>query len=367
MIGNCGRIAARHLGFSLVELLVVVAIVGALTALLIPAVQAARETSRLTACRNQLKQLALAVLGHEAAEGRLPPSGLSQVRTDAVTGALIVNPWGGLQQSWLVVVLPHLEELTLADRFDTTKSVVLQTAEALGSTPAVLVCPTDQSARQPYMMPGIFATSPRLLLSKGNYAAWVSPFHVDTQLLYPGALTANAQSVASVTDGSSRTLLVSEVRTVDRVDDERGAWVLPWAGASVLAYDVHPVGWVASHDGSAKGDDFRVFEAVYVPNPDSLGEGQPPNSRGPNADTLKSCRVGSPQREQALFEQMPCVTARPPGLSGYMSAAPRSLHPGGVNAAWLDGHVGWLTNDVDPLAMALAVAINDGADGVRAE
>jgi prepilin-type N-terminal cleavage/methylation domain-containing protein/prepilin-type processing-associated H-X9-DG protein len=356
---SCRRLTRT--GFSLVELLVVVGIVGMLAALLLPAVQAAREASRRTSCSNQLKQIALAVQNFESADGRLPRSGLSQIRTDASTGARVVNPWGGFQLSWVVLVLPQLDEAALADRFDTTRAVVLQEPEALGSLPAVMACPSDGADFEPYQMPGILASSPPMALAKGNYAAYVSPFHVDLQLLFPAALVADPQPLAAITDGTSHTLLASEVRTLPTPEDERGAWVLPWAGASVLAYDVHPVGWQASHDGTAAGDDFVVHQAVYAPNPDGVNEGQPPNSVGPNADTLKGCRPSSSQRNLSEAERMPCTQGRPAGLNGYMSAAPRSLHPGGVNAAWVDGHVGWLADDVDREAMAYAVSVNDGA------
>jgi len=61
-------------GFTLVELLVVIAIIGTLVGLLLPAVQAARESARRSACQNNIKQLALGMLNHESANGRLPPS-----------------------------------------------------------------------------------------------------------------------------------------------------------------------------------------------------------------------------------------------------------------------------------------------------
>ena len=89
----------RH-GFTLVELLVVIAIVGILIALLLPAVQAAREAARRINCTNNLKQLALALQNYHSASGHLPP------------GALLRN---GL--SWNVFVLPYIEQQHLYDLF----------------------------------------------------------------------------------------------------------------------------------------------------------------------------------------------------------------------------------------------------------
>jgi len=69
------RVTSRCLGVTLVELLVVVAIVGVLLGLLLPAVQSAREAGRRTRCLGNLRQIALACLGHEAVYGVLPTGG----------------------------------------------------------------------------------------------------------------------------------------------------------------------------------------------------------------------------------------------------------------------------------------------------
>src|SRR5512134_77721 len=95
-----GRDGRRRCGFTLVELLVVIAIIGVLVALLLPAVQAAREASRRTQCTNNLKQLGLAALNYESTYKHLPPGDYKRV-------------YG----TWLVVLLPFVEQQPQFDRY----------------------------------------------------------------------------------------------------------------------------------------------------------------------------------------------------------------------------------------------------------
>src|SRR3954471_20063556 len=85
-------------GFTLVELLVVIAIIGILVALLLPAIQAAREAARRTKCVNNLKNIGLACLNYESTKKSYPPS--STIATDISTNGL----------SWEVLILPYIEE-----------------------------------------------------------------------------------------------------------------------------------------------------------------------------------------------------------------------------------------------------------------
>jgi prepilin-type N-terminal cleavage/methylation domain-containing protein/prepilin-type processing-associated H-X9-DG protein len=347
--------------FTLVELLIVIAIIGVLVALLLPAVQAAREASRRIQCASQIKQLALATLQYEGVHKRLPPSGLAQVRQeDPFKEDIIFDPYGGIPQfSWVILLLPHLEQAALASQFDDSRQVFFQKNNPQNVRLASLVCPSDDLNSSSLQLAEGFGVTK---FAKGNYAAFCSPFHVDLQLLYRGAFIAGGQPMAAITDGTSNTLALAEVRTLNHDSDSRGAWALPRPGATLLAFDMHPVGWPTEHDGTARGDDYHVeLDARYEASPESVGETMPPNTQGPNADTIKLCNEGL-QREAAAAE-MPCTIDRPPGLNGYMSAAPRSRHPGGVNAAYLDGHVSFLVDGIDEFSMAFAVSINDGTAG----
>lgn len=129
-------ITRRRQGFTLVELLVVISIIGMLVALLFPAVQAAREAGRRADCLNNQKQLATAMLNFESARGRFP--GWSQiVRQDRDTGAPIAV-------SWMVPLLPYVERSDLYDRW--TNEEVPWADPNLEVGLAFMTCPSNPEA-----------------------------------------------------------------------------------------------------------------------------------------------------------------------------------------------------------------------------
>jgi prepilin-type N-terminal cleavage/methylation domain-containing protein/prepilin-type processing-associated H-X9-DG protein len=138
---NGGRGPAAN-GFTLVELLVVIAIIGILVALLLPAIQAAREAARRAQCTNNLKQVGLALLNYEDAKKEIPfGSTWNRPATE--------NPKG----NWVVGALPYLEEQSLADQYDTTKysNEAPNLALAQSTVISTLICPTDEIAQNPIL------------------------------------------------------------------------------------------------------------------------------------------------------------------------------------------------------------------------
>jgi prepilin-type N-terminal cleavage/methylation domain-containing protein/prepilin-type processing-associated H-X9-DG protein len=150
--------ASKRHGFTLVELLVVIAIIGILVALLLPAVQAAREAARRMQCVNRLKQVTLAALNYESTHKELPPGRLG---CDGDT-APCARPAGPLQQhgaSVFVELLPFMEQQPLYDQFGVETRMIwspgtwdwnnAQVAQAIGTQLDELSCPSD-GERQPY-------------------------------------------------------------------------------------------------------------------------------------------------------------------------------------------------------------------------
>jgi len=346
-------------GFTLVELLVVIAIIGVLISLLLPAAQAAREAARRIQCVNNLRQIALATQNYESSHGMLPPSAVLdpvELKFGSDTTYPAVDHRLGKNFSWVVALLPFLEQQNLYERFDLSKSVFEQENEPQSQPLTSLMCPSDDASLR-YFSDAELTQGKRF--AKGNYAAYVSPYHIDMQLLYPGALIATGQPLKRIEDGLSNTIVFAEVRTLDVEQDERGAWALPWAGTTILSMDLH-------HKCAGAGDSCPDYvkcpnERYYRPSPCSLGVAQTPNSNGEVVDTLHFCANGSDLQRQADLEGMPCVPwIGRIGLNGYYSASPRSLHPGGVHVAYLDGHTGFLSDEVDEFSMAYRISINDG-------
>lgn len=112
---NIQRHISRARGFTLVELLVVIAIIGVLVALLLPAVQAAREAARRMSCSNNLKNLGLGVLNYESSKGKLPYSVTMWGWQEDSPGDLMADE-GYSGRGWIVDVMPFIEQQSSYDQ-----------------------------------------------------------------------------------------------------------------------------------------------------------------------------------------------------------------------------------------------------------
>jgi prepilin-type N-terminal cleavage/methylation domain-containing protein/prepilin-type processing-associated H-X9-DG protein len=144
-----GRRACR--GLTIVELLVVIAIVGTLIALLLPAVQAARENARLTECKNNLRNLALAALQFEAQQKRFPPA--AQSRIDENGGPLpnTIKPVLS-RHNGISLILPHFEQGSTFERidFDWDWDHPINEKQTKQNLGGILICPSAPDGREQY-------------------------------------------------------------------------------------------------------------------------------------------------------------------------------------------------------------------------
>ncbi|MEX2168430.1 MAG: DUF1559 domain-containing protein [Pirellulales bacterium] len=124
----------RYKAFTLVELLVVIAIIGTLVALLLPAVQAARESARKSSCKNNLRQLGVAMHNHESA-AKMLPSGYRYIKS---------AQGNALGYSWTTALLPFMELQSIYDAFDFTKPIFDNVNAVIREQHIdTLLCPTD--------------------------------------------------------------------------------------------------------------------------------------------------------------------------------------------------------------------------------
>jgi prepilin-type N-terminal cleavage/methylation domain-containing protein len=207
--------STRRPGFTLVELLVVIAIIGILVALLLPAVQAAREAARRGSCANNLRQIGVGLQNFEAVRKQLPP------------GAVWSNgPSGVNRGSTLVYLLPYLEELALFNAFDfrssNTDNTMLGATRVAATTISTYLCPSDdREADYDGLVPHNYAASCGPTSVYDNPACscnhpWQSfataPLDDPTNFAGPFSRTGVAIGLKRVTDGLSKTIFFGEVR-----------------------------------------------------------------------------------------------------------------------------------------------------------
>jgi prepilin-type N-terminal cleavage/methylation domain-containing protein len=194
--------------FTLVELLVVISIIGILMALLLPAVQAAREAARAVQCKNGVRQVGLALHNYHDTHLRLPPGWIG----DAPEGT---PGWG-----WTVSILPQLEQGNLHDRLINRNLPIDDAAnkQARESVLKFLLCPSDPAPKQ-FQLGGpggpgdtVDDGPPVMLVSRSNYVGVFGTLEVeDDPAAGDGAFYFLSQTrFADITDGLSNTLLVGE-------------------------------------------------------------------------------------------------------------------------------------------------------------
>lgn len=310
---------ARRNGFTLVELLVVIAIIGILIAMLLPAVQAAREAARRLQCNNAMKQCGLAVLNYESTHSRLP------------AGIIMENPTGSglLVHTAQVLILPFVGEQALFDQYDFSQRVfATSNINVIRQPVSSYCCPSDPNTPVPaastnYGHSNFVVNQGSELLTEYTVSSshkrygGTGPFQWD-----------EAYKLSEISDGLSRTAMMSEVIS--------GQAVAP-ANAGSSAWDVRGM-WGIQYTGA------HAYLHLYNPNA-SIGD-------APSAQNYQRC-IDAPHA--------PCDANSVSG-NGYNNshAAARSHHPGGVNVVFLDGHVSFVGDEIDLYLWQALGTINKG-------
>lgn len=309
----------RQRGFTLIELLVVIAIIAILIALLLPAVQQAREAARRTQCKNNLKQIGLALHNYLDVNSAFPPSFASDISTRDTPG----GEWSAHAR-----ILPYLEQASLYNNANLELSYSdAANAGISGQRIAAYICPSDVNDRQ---RPG--TTLNHYPVSYGfNGGTW-NVWDNGTRRGGDGAFHPNSRlSTRDFTDGTSNTLGFSEVKAFTAYNRDGDA------GTPTRPNTSDEVDLLIAAGGSNKADtghtewvDGRVHQTGFTTTLPPNSEVIVPGGVNPLEGDYTSCR-----------EDKTCTGPT------YAAVTSRSWHVGVVNSLLMDGSVRSISENID--------------------
>jgi prepilin-type N-terminal cleavage/methylation domain-containing protein len=340
---------SKRRGFTLVELLVVIAIIGILIALLLPAVQAAREAARRSQCTNNLKQVGLALQNYHDTYKSFPPEAIYG------NGVLSGSKQGPYNYTWLFMILPFIEQQPLYDSADLSYPIWVGPSgspQAVASTQVgALQCP---SAEELQVTDTHNMAYTNYIASEGFH--WWKDGWVSTLQDYGGKCavegTANfprqgdlmnvfaqtrTRKMSDIRDGTSNTIVVAEVNS------NGYKWGKGWCAVGGGAPRLNTAGE-------------RVFRAAFV----AVCTGPAPIECNHSAYPWPDPSGGSTW----WFPSAPPHASMPTYLAAFGPnndwPGPSSFHPGGINSVRADGSVDFVS---DTIAWHLWMKLNAMADG----